>query len=77
MEPAAKRVRVHFGSFEEQEKRRLEQNGSGGRENSAVSAAVRAGIKAGNINIDSECALIGMQTSSLIIILAPPLVIAI
>jgi hypothetical protein len=56
--PAAKKVRVHFGSFEEQEKQRRELGGGGGRENGAVSAAVQAGIKAGNINIDGWCASI-------------------
>lgn len=59
--PAAKKVRVHFGSFEEQEQKRIEQNGGGGRENGAIAAAVQAGIKAGNINIDGRCASIGIK----------------
>ena len=58
--PSAKKVRVHFGSFEEHEKKRIEQNSVGGRENGAIAAAVQAGIKAGNINIDGRCALIGV-----------------
>ncbi len=52
--PAAKRVRVHFGSFEEAERKRIE-----GKEGGGASAAVQAGIKAGNINIDGECAVFG------------------
>ncbi len=47
-EPPEKRVRLHFGSLEEQEKARLEREG----ENGGLSAAVLAGINAGNINID-------------------------
>lgn len=63
-EPPAKKTRVHFGSFEEQEKKKLEQAGAGGgnaaKENGGVSAAVLAGIKAGNINVaDGRCALFG------------------
>ena len=55
-EPSAKRVRVHFGSGEEQEKKREEQtnastSGSGVTGNGGVSDAVLAGIRAGNINI--------------------------
>lgn len=53
--PAAKKVRVHFGSFEEEERKRIEL---GSKENGAVSLAVQAGIKAGNINIDGRCALV-------------------
>ena len=50
-EPAAKRGRVHFGSLEEQEKKRLQQNGE---QKSSISPAILAGIKAGNINIASR-----------------------
>lgn len=53
-EPPAKRVRVHFGSFEEQERKRLAQASASeddGTESGGLSAAVLAGIKAGNINI--------------------------
>ena len=53
--PAAKKVRVHFGSFAEQEKKKLEERG--GATNGGSEAAVLAGIKAGNINIDGRCAL--------------------
>ena len=58
--PPAKKSRVHFGSLEEHEKKRLEQAGSADKkeENGGVSAAVLAGIKAGNINIaEGRCAL--------------------
>ncbi len=56
-EPPAKKVRVHFGSLEEQEKKRLAQEAVIKSEESdattkRISAAVRAGIEAGNINID-------------------------
>ena len=59
MEPAAKKARVHFGSLEEGEKvKRLERANADGQENVGVSAAVLAGIKAGNINISNGwCAL--------------------
>lgn len=61
MEPPAKKTRVHFGSFAEQEKRKLEKaSTNGGAAATGVSAAVLAGIKAGNINIDASdgrCAL--------------------
>lgn len=50
-EPPEKKARVHFGSFEEQERKRLELGGGGAKENGEISAAVLAGIKAGNINI--------------------------
>ena len=50
--PAAKKVRVHFGSFAEHEKKKLEERG--GVENGGAEAAVLAGIKAGNINIDGK-----------------------
>jgi len=46
-EPPAKKSRVHFGSLEEQEKKRINNDGS------SLSSAVQAGIKAGNINIDT------------------------
>lgn len=54
--PPAKKARVHFGSLEEQEKKRLaeeavvkiEQSDASSKK---LSAAVRAGIEAGNINI--------------------------
>ena len=50
-EPPEKKARiVHFGSLEEQERRRLEE-GSGAEEKDGISAAVLAGIRAGNINI--------------------------
>ena len=49
-EPPEKKARVHFGSFEEQERKRLELGGGAARENE-ISAAVLAGIKSGNINI--------------------------
>lgn len=48
--PEKKRVRLHYGSLEEQEKARLEREGAAA-ENGGLSAAVVAGIKAGNINI--------------------------
>lgn len=56
-EPPAKKVRVHFGSLEEQEKKRLAEEAVTKSEesdatNKIISAAVRAGIEAGNINID-------------------------
>lgn len=42
------KTRVHFGSLEEQERARLDAGqGDGG----GISAAVQAGIEAGNINI--------------------------
>ena len=55
-EPPAKKVRVHFGSLEEQERKRLAQatevkSEDDGAESGGLSAAVLAGIKAGNINI--------------------------
>ena len=53
-EPAAKKSRVHFGSLEEQERKRLEQEKLNGDDKSGVSAAVLAGIKAGNINVASK-----------------------
>ena len=60
-EPPAKKSRVHFGSFAEKEKKRLEQAKAGDATaaNGSVSAAILAGIKAGNINVASEgrCAL--------------------
>lgn len=60
-EPPAKKSRVHFGSFEEHERKRLEQASAGGAtaSNGSVSAAILAGITAGNINVASEgrCAL--------------------
>ena len=58
MEPPVKKARVFFGSFEEQEKKRLEQKSAGGSSN-GVSASVQAGINAGNINIGNGggCAL--------------------
>ena len=57
-EPPAKKSRIHFGSLEEQEKRNI-QKGKGGESNDVgVSAAVLAGINAGNINIDTgRCVL--------------------
>lgn len=52
MEPPMKKARVHFGSLEEQEKKKLSDAGKG------LSSSVSAGIKAGNINIDTgQCAL--------------------
>ena len=47
-EPPEKKARLYFGSFEEQERKKLEL---GVKENGGPSAAVLAGIKAGNINI--------------------------
>ena len=59
--PPAKKTRVHFGSFEEHEKKKLEQGGgSSVTENGGPSAAILAGIKAGNINVaDGRWALFG------------------
>lgn len=59
--PPAKKTRVHFGSFEEHEKKKLEQSGgSSVTENGGPSAAILAGIKAGNINVsDGRWALFG------------------
>lgn len=57
--PAAKRARVHFGSFAEQEKERLAAGEEGSKQN-GVSSAVLAGIQAGNINVKKgRCALFG------------------
>ena len=51
-EPPTKKSRVHFGSLEEQEKKRINDDGS------SLSSAVQAGIRAGNINIDTgKCAI--------------------
>lgn len=50
--PPEKKARIFFGSLEEQERAKLELGGSGANENGGPSAAVLAGIKAGNINID-------------------------
>ena len=55
-EPPAKKARVHFGAGEDPEKKKTEQAGvrvGGGvvAGNGAVSEAVLAGIRAGNINI--------------------------
>ena len=52
--PAAKRSRVHFGSLEEQEKKRLQQEKINGEDKSGISAAVLAGMKAGNINVATK-----------------------
>ncbi len=57
MEAPAKKARFHFGSLEEQEKKKVKLESGVG--NGGVSAAVLAGIAAGNINISNgECALI-------------------
>lgn len=45
--PPEKKPRLFFGSLENEERRRLDESG----ENGGLSAAVLAGIKAGNINI--------------------------
>ena len=55
-EPPAKRARVHFGAGEEAENKKVGQTSSstGGSivtGNGAISEAVLAGIRAGNINI--------------------------
>lgn len=53
-EPPAKKTRVHFGSLEEQERKRLAQVSDGKDsdvETGNLSDLVLAGIKAGNINI--------------------------
>lgn len=48
-EPPEKKARtIHFGSLEEQERKRIEE---GAKDNAGPSAAILAGIKAGNINI--------------------------
>ena len=48
-EPPEKKARpIHFGSFEEQERKRTEE---GAKDNAGPSVAILAGIKAGNINI--------------------------
>ncbi len=57
-EPPAKKPRVHFGSLEEQEKKRIAEEAIAKIEQSdasskKLSAAVRAGIEAGNINIEA------------------------
>lgn len=44
--PASKRTRVYYGSLEEKERERLSSEGRSGD-------GVKAGIKAGNINISS------------------------
>ncbi|XP_029942701.1 U4/U6 small nuclear ribonucleoprotein Prp4 [Salarias fasciatus] len=49
--PAAKRSRVFYGSLEEKERERLSAEAAGG--GAAGGDAVKAGIKAGNINISS------------------------
>ena len=67
-EPPAKKTRVHFGSLEEQEKKRLAEAAvskteDGDVKSKGLSAAVRAGIEAGNINIaDGEKLLINVVT---------------
>lgn len=66
-EPPAKKARVHFGDSEEAEKKPVvaPQASSDAQENGAisgVSAAVLAGIKAGNINIDDGEHLIEFKT---------------
>ena len=43
--------RIHFGSLEEVEKKRIKIQQQNGGEGMGLSAAVVAGIKAGNINI--------------------------
>ena len=43
--------RIHFGSLEEAEKKRIKLQQQNGGEGIGLSAAVVAGIKAGNINI--------------------------
>lgn len=43
-QPAEKKPRLHFGSLEEQERKRLEAGDS-------ISLAVKEGILSGNINI--------------------------
>ena len=43
--------RIHFGSLEEAEKKRIKLQQQNGGEAMGLSAAVVAGIKAGNINI--------------------------
>ena len=43
--------RIHFGSLEEVEKKRIKLQQQNGGEGMGLSAAVIAGIKAGNINI--------------------------
>lgn len=55
--PPEKKARIFFGSLEEQERAKLELGGSGANENGGPSAAVLAGIKAGNINIDKVQAM--------------------
>ena len=71
-EPPAKKARVHFGSLEEQEKKRIAEAAVSKTEDSDVrskglSAAVRAGIEAGNINIadgekvDTPCSRRGLN----------------
>ena len=50
--PPEKKARIFFGSLEEQERAKLELGGGGMKGNGGPSAAVLAGIKAGNINID-------------------------
>lgn len=53
--PAAKKTRVHFGSFEEKEKQISGREGGSGN---GVSASILAGIEAGNINIDGMVCII-------------------
>lgn len=55
-EPLAKRARVHFGSAEEQETKKIQHStasleGSGIKGTGGISEAILAGIRAGNINI--------------------------
>ena len=58
-EPPSKKARIHFGSLEVQEKKKIEKNEADGESGGVgVSAAVLAGIQAGNINVDTgRCAI--------------------
>ena len=64
-EPPAKKARVHFGAGDEPENKKAEQAGvsvGGGvvAGNGAISEAVLAGIRAGNINIADGAHYLGL-----------------
>lgn len=64
--PPAKKARIHFGSLEVQEKKNIRNAPGGESKEIGVSAAVRAGIEAGNINIDTGgCALFRQYSRSI------------